>query len=288
LHVTDTEQLPWEETVNSRTGAVYRKFIREGEVLPGQSYYIRLSKFTSENGPFTAPRHKHDFDQIRVVLTGKSTFGRGFESTAGCAGYFPSGTSYGPEYIEDSEMLVIQWGPKFIPKAVNDAAITKLSERGRFHEGFYELTRDDGSVEKIDSLRAIWEEVYRRPIEIPSRRYAQMVLMDANEFTWSLDRDGLEYKHLARFGADDLGIDHIRWPETQTLVLPADRTALVFVLSGSVEANGAAHGPRTAIFSDFGEEDSLRAASGTEVLRINFPLEVTAAPARHQAAELVG
>lgn len=280
MHVTDTAALEWERTVNSRTGNVYRKYIREGEVLPGQSYYIRLTKFTSESGPFTAPRHKHDFDQIRLCLAGSQSFGDGFVSTAGCVGYFPAGTSYGPEYIEDAEMLLIQWGPKFVSKSDNDAAIARLQERGEFKDGLYEFKDDDGSLQKLDSIRAIWEEVYGRPIEVPPKRYAQMVLMDTNEFAWTRDAagDSLEFKHVARFGEDDLGIDAIRWVGDASLALPGDRTELLFVTSGVLEVSGVQYGPRTAVFSDFAEDDTVSGSVGTEVVRINFPVVVQAAP----------
>lgn len=282
MHVTDTASLEWEQTVNSRTGNVYRKYIREGEVLPGQRYYIRLTKFTSENGPFTAPRHKHDFDQIRVCLKGSQRFGEGFTSTKGCVGYFPSGTSYGPEHIEDAEALLIQWGPKFISKADNDAAIARLRERGEFRDGFYEAVGPDGRPWKTDSIRAVWEEVHGRPVEVPAERYAQMVLVDTNEFSWTRDpaRGGLEFKHIARFGADDLGIDVVRWIADALLGLSAERTQLLFVIEGSLTVDGAIHGAGAAAFSDFGSSEVVSATAGTQVYRINFPVIVEAAPMR--------
>jgi hypothetical protein len=281
LHVTDTASLEWEQTVNSRTGNVYRKYIREGEVLPGQSYYIRLTKFTSENGPFTAPRHKHDFDQIRVCLKGSQSFGEGFVSTKGCVGYFPSGTSYGPEYIEDAEALLIQWGPRFISKADNDAAIGRLRERGEFRDGFYEAVGPDGRLQKTDSITAVWEEVYQRPMQVPPKRYAQMVLMDTNEFSWTRDAAsaGFEFKHVAGFGEDDLRIDVVRWAASARLDLPAERTQLLFVIEGSLTIDGAAHGAGAAAFSDFGSSEVVSATAGTQIYRVNFPVVVEAAPA---------
>ena len=72
---------------------------------------------------------------MRVLAAGKQSFGDGFESVAGSVGYFPAGTEYGPEYIEDAEQLLIQWGPTFVSKADNDAAIMRLNRSCGLVEG---------------------------------------------------------------------------------------------------------------------------------------------------------
>jgi len=273
MHVIDTAAMAWEPTLGSREGKVYRKLIREGEILPGVSYYIRMSKFTCEEGPFKTPRHQHDFEQIRYCLAGKQSFGDGFESVAGSVGYFPAGTEYGPQYIEDAEQLLIQWGPTFVSKADNDAAIMRLKERGEFREGMYEYVDAAGCLQRVDSLQAIWEEAFGRPLQIPPRRYSQMVLADTNAFDWGPgEQPHLQHRRVGRFGADDLVIDVVRWTADGGLDLLAERTSLLFVSAGDIQIDGVHRGPGTAAFSDHGHDDRIIGAVGTELLLIGFPV----------------
>ncbi|MGC0367403.1 hypothetical protein ABH922_005455 [Rhodococcus sp. 27YEA15] len=275
MHVTDTEALEWEATLSSREGKVYRKLIREGEILPGVNYYIRMTKFTSEEGPFQAPRHQHDFEQIRYCMAGEQSFGDGFVSRTGSLSYYPAGTEYGPEYIEDAEQLLIQWGPTFVSKTDNDAAILRMKERGEFRGGMYEYVDENGGLQRVDSLQAIWEEAFGRPLVIPPRRYAQMVLVDTDAFEWTPgESEHLQHRRVGRFGADDLALDVVQWSNNGTLDLAAERTSLLFVLSGEIEIGGIRHGKGTTVFSDFGDRDAIIGIAGAEILRVGFPIQL--------------
>jgi hypothetical protein len=192
---------------------------------------------------------------------------------AGSVGYFPAGTEYGPQYIEDAEQLLIQWGPTLVSKADNDAAIMRLKKRGEFRAGMYEYVDAAGCLQRVDSLQAIWEEAFGRPLQIPPRRYSQMVLADTNAFDWGPgEQPHLQHRRVGRFGADDLVIDVVRWTADGALDLLAERTSLLFVSAGDIQIDGVHRGPGTAAFSDHGHDDRIIGAVGTELLLIGFPV----------------
>jgi hypothetical protein len=45
----------------------------------------------------------------------------------------------------------------------------------------------------------------------------------------------------------------------------------VFTLSGSVEVEGASYGEQTAVWSDFGSDETLHGERGAEALSFAFP-----------------
>src|SRR6266550_1379654 len=54
--------------------------------------------FVRQKGEVDIPRHKHNFDQIRMCLEGEGqNFGDRKWIKAGELAYFPEGTAYGPE-----------------------------------------------------------------------------------------------------------------------------------------------------------------------------------------------
>ena len=78
MKVIPTEEIEWETVVaNARAGHVQRKYVREGEILPGVGYASDCYNYVGGDSVFTAPRHHHDFEQIRISMTGVQDFGLG-------------------------------------------------------------------------------------------------------------------------------------------------------------------------------------------------------------------
>ena len=76
MHVIDTAKIPWTLVSKSnRPGRVHRKLVHEGSVSPGVGYTADLVRYEGGYGTFSAPRHKHNFDQIRYVVSGNPDFG---------------------------------------------------------------------------------------------------------------------------------------------------------------------------------------------------------------------
>ena len=78
MQVIETEKIPYSlVTRKNRPGRVQRKLVREGEVSPGVGFTADLVRYEGGQGVFTAPRHQHNFDQIRYVISGRPDFGNG-------------------------------------------------------------------------------------------------------------------------------------------------------------------------------------------------------------------
>jgi hypothetical protein len=262
-----------------------RKLLREGEALPGMGYYALIAKFHEGAEIFTAPRHRHDFQQIRFGISGFMDFGPGLECETGEIGYFPAGAYYGPEHIEGAEQLLIQWSREWVFRAENRVAMDELSRTGRWEHGMYYYTDESGAECEVDGPQAVWEHVYKRPQVIQKARYKSPIMMTPDAYEW-IEGEGVSSKALGRFTEDDVTVDMVRWDETgPAWTLESNRTSLVWVLKGEVTVDWQAHtglvsqgpavpcGPQTAIWSDLGEAHDLRGDASSEVLIIGFPVE---------------
>ena len=52
-------------------------------------------------GSYYTPRHRHNFDQIRMVMEGKFAYAGRKTMRQGSIGYFPEGTYYGPQNLHE-------------------------------------------------------------------------------------------------------------------------------------------------------------------------------------------
>ena len=273
MQITDTAAMEWERLrVSSRNMRTSRKLLREGEALPGMGLYALIVKLHKGDEMFTAPRHRHNFCQIRVGLRGHMDFGPDLTCDPGEVGFFPAGAYYGPEEINGAEYLLLQWGREWVTRAQDKQAMEELGTRGRFEHGMYFYT-EDGVEHEIDGKRAIWEHVYGRPEVIREPRYRSPIMMTPDTFDW-IKGDGTSHKMLGRFTEEDVTVQMIRWDGAgASRHVRPDRTSLIFVLRGSIVLEGHACGPETAIWSEFGDSHDLAGDVGTEVIVIGFPVE---------------
>jgi hypothetical protein len=280
MHITDTSQVDYVALPRSARGQLTSwKLLREGEALPGLGYYARLTKFHEGDETFAAPRHRHDFEQIRFGVSGHQVFGPDLESDPGDVIYFPAAAYYGPEIITGAEQLLLQWSRTWVTRAQQKTAMEELRKTGEFgDDGFYRTAGGSGAIREVDGLQAVWEYTYGRPLVLGEPRYPAPIKMNPDSFAW-IDGDGLSGKTLGRFTENDVCIRMTRWDRTGAIFrLEPNRTAMAWVISGSVHAAQRHCGPRTAIFSDFGESTELTGDAGTEVVCFGFPVEHCQAP----------
>jgi hypothetical protein len=288
VEIIPTDQLEWKlVAANARTGDVENKYVREGELLPGIGYAADCYHYVGGENVFTAPRHHHDFEQIRISMTGVQDFGQGQVTEEGWIAYFPAGAYYGPERIDGASIFQIQWSDFWITRANHERAFAVLAQKGEFSGGKYSWTDENGIVQTRDAQNAIWEHVWGRESVIPVPRYPQPVLMNPEAFEYITSDTGPATKVLGRFTERDLAITKIRWDKRATYSLPADRTYCLFTNAGDIEVDGRAYGRHTVVWSDYGENVDVSGAPGAEALCIAFPtIEFAPDHAREVAASV--
>ena len=271
MKIVDTNLMDWLPVAHSREGAPERKIIWEGEVLPGAGIEAALVRFPEGDGALVAPRHRHDFEQIRMSFGGRQDFGRKQILREGWVSYFPAGAPYGPERLEGGSILLIQWSDSFMTRTQHDAAIAEMKKYGEFNNGIFSYVDADGKRHNKDGMTAIWEHVFQRESKIPTPRYPEPILMDPDAFEWIKGDETHSIKVLGRFTERDVVIAKLRWDVDGAIELPVDRTYYLYVLAGEVRTNDASYGAHTTVLSAFDEADAVHAAKGTEVMCFAFP-----------------
>jgi hypothetical protein len=210
VHAADVE---WGEVSGHRAGGIDFKRLLQG--TPGAPDNFELSIVRTAGDYFT-PRHRHNFDQVRLCLEGAMNYGPGKDLKAGTVGYFPEGTFYGPQSdTSKSVVLLLQMGGSagygFMSYQQLNDGYRRLSDLGRFDGGVFTRSNPDGRVTRKDGYEAIWEHVNGHAVEYPPPRYEEPIVIHPDGFGWIATHDaGFELKHMATFGERAVNIREIR------------------------------------------------------------------------------
>jgi hypothetical protein len=277
MHVIYTAKIPWTLVSKSdRPGRVHRKLVHEGSVSPGVGYTADLVRYEGGHGTFSAPRHKHNFDQIRYVVSGSPDFGHYQVASQGQSAFFPAGAAYGPETIEEAEILLIQWGEHWMTRAQHDETYASMQQVGEFKDGYYVTVDAAGNEQRADSRNAIWETFNGRKLVYPTPRYPQPVIMEPKGFEWRQVSPGVSGKVMGRFTEDDVYIGDYRWDKAGgVLTLGAERTQLLWVADGQLTVKGVSYDRSTVIFSEFQQTTELTGTAGARAVVFGLPLPVS-------------
>src|SRR5262249_33046667 len=237
--IRDVELPMVERTETQREGRFVEKTFLKGTpgTLDNFKFYM-----VQQFGDFYSPRHKHNFEQIRLQLKGTTSYDRDGTMTEGVLGYFPEGTPYGPTTIKSEESLIVilqAGGPSFAgyPSAAErEAAIVELKKTGEFRNGVYFPSPGTGRKNQ-DAFEACWEQVNRRKLEYPQPRYQRPIFMNTHAFPWR-PFEGTAGVAERQFGAFELGfgLRSVRIDAGATYGLAG--RAIGYVLAGSGSADG--------------------------------------------------
>lgn len=193
---------------------------------------------------YHSPRHRHTFQQVRYVLSGKMKYGSEVYERGDCL-YLPEGAYYGPiKPVECGEQLHfadIQFeGPSGIPYPDPDEVVTaqrRMAEEGTFEEGVY--TFPNGR--KRDAYEAILEVVTGQKIEYPKPRMNSYTVLRTTGFPWNDHPtvDGVQFKDLAYFfeTGPNLKMAKIERGSALPAATPVGHRA-VFLIDGDLSFNG--------------------------------------------------
>jgi hypothetical protein len=228
----------WGRVSGHRSGGIEFKRLLQG--TPGTPDNFELSIVRTPGDYFT-PRHRHNFDQVRLCLEGAMNYAPGRDLNAGTVGYFPEGTFYGPQSdTGKSVVLLLQMGGSagygFMSYTQLNDGYRKLSDLGRFDGGVFTHSTPDGRLIRKDGYEAIWEHVNGRAVEYPPPRYEEPVIIYPDSFGWIATRDaGFQLKHMATFGERALNIGEIRAARGARHSVDRHRAPeLLFVESGAI------------------------------------------------------
>lgn len=243
----------WGSVSGHRSGGIDFKRLLQG--TPGAPDNFELSIVRTAGDYFT-PRHRHNFDQVRLCLEGAMNYAPGRDLKAGTVGYFPEGTFYGPQSdTSKSVVLLLQMGGAagygFMSYSQLTQGYQRMCDLGQFDRGVFTRQTPDGRTQRKDGYEAVWEYVNGREVEYPPARYEEPVVMHPANFNWIPTRDsGFELKHLGTFGERTLNIGQIRAARGSRHRIDKHRAPeLLFVESGAIRA--VASGQRIDVHSAF-------------------------------------
>jgi mannose-6-phosphate isomerase-like protein (cupin superfamily) len=242
---------------------------------------------------FFTPRHRHNFDQFRYVVSGEMNIAEGVDLHEGECGYFPEGTHYGPLLQKGAaSLLVMQFpgpnGSYRIRDLEKRAAMDALRKAGGFFEdGIYKIKQPDGHSINKDSYEAVWEQHMGRPITYAAPRYQAPIIMRPPAFGWipDLTRPGVEIKHLGSFTEYETSIS--LWRLAPGTVIPGQVLAapeLRCVLRGDTVYDGKRLDINSCYYIPEGlHTKPIESVYGAEILAIAIPKYARANWAREQA-----
>ena len=184
VQVVRFDELSWESLGDHREYHLKIKTLLRGREGATDNFRLTLSEGTG--GTQSGPRHRHNFDQIRMPFNGRTSIAPRRWIEPGEIGYFPEGLHYGPQVDEmdvGRRQITLQFGGAsgqgYLSSTQMKNATTALGEFGSFENGLFHW-RDGDPIRgrKVqDAFEAMWEHVNQRRIEYPMPRYRDQIVM---------------------------------------------------------------------------------------------------------------
>jgi quercetin dioxygenase-like cupin family protein len=256
-------------------GKLFRTLLAGEEGDPGnfRLVYVRV------NSKISTPRHRHNFDQLRLALEGAINYGPGQWIEPGELAYFPEGTPYGPEEADNERLgVTIQFGGDsgegFISEQQMNEGMAALQTRGVFENGIYRRTDNppEGVRRNQDAFEAIWEEVNGRRITYPEKRWEAPVMMRPQDVAWTQEKPGVARKTIGTFGKRGTEFALLRLEAGAKLDLASRGGARIgFVLSGQGNIDAEELRPHSAFGLKAGEGAGLQARTPLQLMLADMP-----------------
>src|SRR5262245_53102485 len=273
MKIVQGDELDWVRGLEHRGGTFHYRNLMEG--TPGTIDNFHLSMGRNDKD-FVSPRHRHNFDQLRIQIEGDLDFARDGKMTPGMVGFFPEGASYGPQTSTSTAMTyVLQFGGAsgsgYLSRKEVKAGMDELRQYGTFEAGVYRRNEGVPGKRNMDGYEAIWSHVNGRDLQYPKPRYPGPIMMDRENFTWVPvpGHPGVSEKILGVFTERRAGAGFLKL-EGGSPYTGVGRSIYV-ALSGKGTVAGEPLRPMTTVFLDHGEHTSFTAEEATELLHLGLP-----------------
>lgn len=283
MQIMQASELEWSPLSAHRLNGKEVKHLLRGAEGSPDNYRLVLIRESGEIA--RTPRHKHNFDQLRMTLTGRTNYGPKRWIEPGELAYFPEGTMYGPEESEGARLgFTFQFGGAsghgFMSERQAAGGLEKLAAFGTFEKGVYYRTDATGGERATqDSYEAIWECVNAKPLTYPKPRYDDPILMRPANFAWADQpgQSGVASKLLGVFTERQIEIGMLRIDRGSSAMLgPRPGIQIACVLNGTGSVDGAPLQPLTAFEVATGTAAQLTAGADLELLLVGLPIFVGA------------
>lgn len=257
------------------------EFKRLLQGVPGSKHNYEFSLARSP-GRFKSPRHRHNFDQIRLCLEGRFGDGKDLDLHPGQVGYYGEGTYYSIDST-DSLVVLLQFGGAngdgFTHYSQLFRAYEEMIKLGEFRDGvFYRHQRSNlppGVKANQDGYEALWQHIHGKPVVYPKPRYPNPVIMNPDNAGWLADPDqpGVERCTLGIFTERLIEIAMAKVAAGSAFIEAAPRAPrLFYILEGEATLDdGQALHKGTAIELSAGEEMRGRATADLRIYAITLP-----------------
>jgi hypothetical protein len=275
MKVANTKGQRWKPYTSNVRGGLDVKRLLDGAPGTPDNYLLNVVR---SNGSYVSPRHRHNFDQVRLVLDGTVCVSPGRDMHAGQVGYFPEGTYYGPQ--DDAgrtwTIMIVQFGGAsgegFMSPEQALAAKTALGEEGEIVGGIFRRKSGAGKKNQ-DAYEATWEKCTGRRLVYPPPRYEAPVIVEPGGFDWKpVGEGGVTRRSFGVFTERETKLESWRIPAGTTWAAPSKRAVqLFFVLKGEGDCAGQPYYRHGAVEARSGERAAFTAKTDTEILLLVMP-----------------
>jgi hypothetical protein len=233
---------------DQKPGVQYRRLFKGDPAKPG-NFEMVLLRSPRSDASIHFPRHRHDFDQVRLTLAGNPAWAPKRTVPPGHIVYTAAGTFYGPyDRYADEEQLHIQFEganhARFLDYDTLARARREMAANGRFERGIYVSAGADGHETKSDAHQAIMEYLTGQPMRYPEARYQDSIQINPDLFAWEPLGDGVRARRLGTFTESLTGLSMIEIGDGAPCEFtPSAQTRLVFVMDGTGQAGSEALEP---------------------------------------------
>ena len=281
VEVVQFDDVPWGSLGTHREYHIEIKTPLHGREGALDNFRITFNR--GLGGTENQPRHRHNFDQIRMPLAGRVNYGPRRWIEAGQIGYFPEGLHYGP--TEDhrdigTSGMTLQFGGAsglgFLSSTQMRDATHSLEGLGTFEKGLFRRSEAGGVKHKAqDAFEAMWEHVNERRIEYPKPRYSDQIVMCPESYEWQPhpDAPGVSIKPLGDFSERHVTVSMVRIEPAGVATLgPRAGTQVCVVLTGSGAVDGKPAGALTSVKVEAGAIARVHSETGLDLVVYGLPI----------------
>ena len=239
MQLMEAETAPSGDVGETRDGIQDSRLLLCGQDGTPDNFKLNISYAVTD---WKAPRHVHNFDQFRYVISGEFVYAKDKVVPEGWIAYFPEGIHYGPQIRREGCVLMLcqiggASGNGFLSKMQRRNAHDELLKKGTFHKGVFTWIDENGQKHNQDSSEAVSEQAVGGKLVYPDPRYNDIILMDPNAYAWvdSRHEPGVARKWLGTFTERETRIGFIRIEKGATFNAGMiDRSELLFLSKGTV------------------------------------------------------